>query len=75
MRQNHGAADHLVGMLGIDTQAQCDFYGLVKFCELHFLQERHCVLQDVGPLFYGCVRLGDILSFFSTHLLFLVSHR
>ena len=64
MRQNDRAADHLVGVLGIDSQAQRDLDGLIKFGELHFLQERNCVLQNVGALLDCSVRLGDVLSFF-----------
>ena len=45
MRQNDGAAHHLIGVLGIDSQAKRDLHRLVKFCELDFLQQRNRVLQ------------------------------
>ena len=64
VRQDDRAAHHLVGMLGIDPQAQRDLDGLVEFCVLHFLQERNGVLQNIGALLDSSVRLGDVLSFF-----------
>jgi hypothetical protein len=38
MRQNDCAAHHLVGVLGIDAEAQRDLDGFVKFGELDLLQ-------------------------------------
>ena len=73
MRQNYGAANHLVGVLGIDAEPHGDFHGLVELGELDFLQERNRVLQGVGALFDSRARLGDVLSCF-VHC-FLVSHR
>ena len=45
MRQNHRSAHHLVGMLGIDAEAQRDFDRLVKLGEFNFLQQRNRILQ------------------------------
>ena len=75
MRQHDRAPDHLVGVLGIDSQPQSDLNGFVKLGEFHFLQERNCVLQNIRTLLDCSVRLGDVLSFFFIHLLLLVSHR
>jgi hypothetical protein len=72
MRENDGAADHLVGVLGIDSQAHRDLDSFVELGVFHFLQERNRILQNVGAVFDCGVRLGDVFSFF---LLFLVSHR
>ncbi len=47
VRQNHRAAHHLVGVLGIDAQTQREFHRLVELGELHFLQKRDRVLQSV----------------------------
>ena len=48
VRQNHGAADHLVRVLGIDSQAQRDFNGFIELGKLYFLQKRDRFLQRVG---------------------------
>src|SRR5690348_3640638 len=64
MGQNDCAADHLVGMLGIDAQPQRDLDRLVELGELDFLQKRHRLLQRVRTLFYGRARLGDVFSCF-----------
>ena len=50
VRQNHRAANHLVGVLGIDAQAHRDFYRLVELGELDFLEQRHRILQRVRTL-------------------------
>ena len=74
VRQNHRAAHHLVGMLGIDSQPHGDFDGLVEFGVLHFLQKWNCVLQNIGALLDCGVRLCDVLSFFFiAHRLFSLS--
>ena len=65
MRQDHSAADHLVGMLGIDSQAHGQVHCLVKLGVLHFLQKRHRVLKRVRTSFDGGARLPDVLSGFS----------
>src|SRR5262252_7265717 len=67
MRQDDCAADHLVGMLGVDSQPQRDLDGLVKFGEFHFLQKRDCFVQHIGALFDRSVRLRDVLAFFLAH--------
>ena len=67
VRQNDGAADHLVGVLGIDSQAHGDLDGFVELGEFNFLQEWNGILQNIGTRLDGRVRLGDILSFFFLH--------
>ena len=42
-----GAADHLVGVLGIDAETHVHFDGLVEFGELDFLDERNGLFQEV----------------------------
>src|ERR1035437_2775029 len=46
-RHEDGAADHLVGVLGIDTETHVYFHGLVEFCVLDFLDERNGLFQEV----------------------------
>ena len=41
VRQHDGAADHLVGVLGIDAKPQGELDGLVELRELDFLHERN----------------------------------
>ena len=48
VRQHHGTADHLVGVLGIDPQAHVQFHRLVEFCELDLLDQRNGFVQAVG---------------------------
>ena len=64
VRQDDRAADHLVGVLGIDSKAQRDFDRLVKLGELHFLQQRHRIIQKIGALLDCLPRLRYILSCF-----------
>ena len=40
VRQNDGAAHHLVGVLGIDSETHGDFDGLIELGVFHFLQKR-----------------------------------
>src|ERR1035437_4105918 len=47
VRHEDGASDHLVGMLGIDTETHVHFHGLVEFCVLDFLDERNGLFQEV----------------------------
>ena len=39
--QHHGAAHHLVGVLGIDAQAQVQLDGLIELGELDLLDQRN----------------------------------
>src|ERR1700676_3174014 len=64
MRQDHGAANHLVGMLGINSQAHRQVDGLVELGILNFLQERHRILKRVRTNFDRGARLLDIFSSF-----------
>ena len=54
MRQHHGAADDLVGLLGIDAQADMDFDGLIELRVSELLQNLH--------------RFGERLSLFGGNL-------
>jgi hypothetical protein len=67
MRQNDGAADHLIGVLGIDSQTHRQFHGFVELGELNFLQEGNRVVQNVWTLFDRRPRFLYILSSFTTH--------
>jgi len=62
MRQNHGPAHHLVGVLGIDSKTHGDLHGLVKFCEFYFLQERNGILNGVRAGFNLLPRLLNVLT-------------
>jgi hypothetical protein len=76
MRQDHCAADHLVGMFGIDAQAERYFHGLIKLGELYFLEQRHSITQKILALLNCRARLRYVLSGFATHFVFfLISHR
>jgi hypothetical protein len=48
MRQHDRAADHLVGMFGIDTQAHVKLDGFVELGELDLLDKRHGLFDGVG---------------------------
>src|SRR5437660_12467893 len=65
MRQNYRAADHLVGVLGIDSETHGDFNGLVELGVLDLLQQGYGLLQRVGTGFYSAPGLGDVFSCFS----------
>jgi hypothetical protein len=54
-------------VLGIDAETQRNLDGFVELGVLHFLQERNCVLQNLGTLLDCSMRLGDVLSFFFVH--------
>ena len=62
MRQDYRAADHLIGVFGIDPQAHRQIDGLIELRVLHFLQKRHGVLKRVGLGFDRLARLIDVLS-------------
>src|SRR6202000_1583710 len=64
VRQNHSAADHLVGMLGINPKAHRQIDGLAELGELDLLKKGNGVLKRIGMRFYGGPRLLDILSRF-----------
>jgi hypothetical protein len=74
MRQNYRAANHLVGVLGIDAKTQGQIDGLVELRKLNFLEQRYRVFQHVGPGLYLGARLRHVLTELLCHL-FLVSHR
>ena len=50
MRQNNGAANHLIGMLRIDAQPHVNFDGLVELRKMDLLQQAHRVRDRVGTL-------------------------
>ena len=54
VRQDDRAADHLVGVLGIDAEAKRELDGLVELRELHLLHEGNGLLDRVRTL-------GDLL--------------
>ncbi len=62
MRQNHGAANHLIGVLGVYAQAQGHVHRLIELGELDLLQQDDCVVEGVRTRFYLRARLLDILA-------------
>src|SRR6476660_4580198 len=68
VRQDHGAADHLVRVLRIHAQPQGQLHGLVELGELDLLHERDRVFDRVGPI-------GRDLRARSRELLAALSHR
>jgi hypothetical protein len=54
VRQHDRAADHLVGVLRVDPQAQRDLDRFVELRELHLLHEGNRVLERVRTI-------GDLL--------------
>src|SRR5208337_1301871 len=64
MRQDDRTADHLISVLGIDSQPHRQVHRLVELGELYFLQEWHRVLKRVRMSFDGFARLLNVLSGF-----------
>ena len=62
--QDHGAAHHLVGVLGIDAQAHVQLHGLVELGELDLLNQRNGFVQGVGPVFDLFGRSLKLLTLF-----------
>src|SRR5207237_1492076 len=50
VRQDDGAADHLIRVLGIDAEAERHLDRLVELGELDFLHERNRLLDRVGAI-------------------------
>src|SRR5262249_7284867 len=66
VRQVHSAAHHLIGMLGIDAQADGEIDGLVELCrDLHIRQERERILDRV--LLLAIDLLGSLLVLLPGH--------
>jgi hypothetical protein len=62
VRQHHGAAHHLIGVLGIDPESNRQRDGFIKFRELDFLHERQRIFQRVGPVFNQTARRRVFLA-------------
>ena len=73
VRQNHGAAHHLVGMARIDTQAHGQIDCLIKLGVLDLLEQAHGFGQRIRRLGHSRARLHNILADFCHSSL--VSHR
>ena len=73
MGKHHRTAHHLVGMLGIDAQAQSHLDGFIELGEFNFLKERHRFVELVRAGLNGRTGLGDVLSCFA-HLFCLPPH-
>ena len=58
VRQDDRAADHLVGVLGIDAQAHRELDRLVELRELDLLHQRQRFGERVGPILH--LRLGRL---------------
>src|SRR5450759_1429845 len=65
VRQHDGAAYHLVGMLGIDAEPECEFDRLVELGKLYFLGERHGLVEVVMPNANLRLRGGELLTRFA----------
>src|ERR1019366_3941274 len=72
VRHEDGAADHLVGVLGIDAEAHMYFHGLVEFCVLDFLDKRNGLFQEVIPGFDLLLRGLILFTRFTCHVSSLV---
>ncbi len=59
--QNDRAADHLVGVLGVDAETHGQVDGLVELGVLGFLEERNCVRQNIRTGLNERARLLQIL--------------
>jgi len=57
VRKNHGAADHLVGVLRIDAEAEGELHRLIELCEFDLLGERDGVLDRIDAI-DGDLRAG-----------------
>src|SRR5258705_129714 len=62
VRQNNRAANHLVGVLGINAKTHRQIDSLVELRILCFLQERNCVRQNVRTGLNKRARLRQILG-------------
>ena len=52
VRHDHGAAHHLVGVLGVHAQAHVHFHGLVELGELDLLEQRNGLFERILAGFY-----------------------
>ena len=65
--QHDGAADHLVGVLGIDSQAHVQLHGFVELGEFDFLNQRHGLLDRIRTALYLTGRGGVLLAWCAAH--------
>src|ERR1035438_8741710 len=72
VRHEDGAADHLVGVLGIDIETHVYFHRLVEFCVLDFLDERNGLFQEVILGFDLLLRGLILFTRFACHVSSLV---
>src|ERR1019366_786292 len=72
IRHEDGAADHLVGVLGIDTETHMYFHGLVELCVLDFLDKRNGLFQEVILGFDLLLRGLILFTRFACHVSSLV---
>src|SRR4029077_9179323 len=58
MRKRTGTANHLIGLLRINTKPERDCHGLIKLCRRKFFQRRDGLEETVSPcpiyLLRGC---------------------
>ena len=69
---HHRAADHLVGMLGIDAQAHVHFDGLVELGELDFLEKRNGLFELILARLDLLQRSLILFTWFACHISSLV---
>ena len=67
--QDNRAADHLVGLLGVDTEAHVHFNGFVEFGVLDLLNERYGFSEAVKTSLHLFSRSGVLLTWFIWHIL------
>ena len=60
--EDDGAAHHLIGVLGIDAQAQRQFHGLVEFRVFDFLHERDRVFDRILSIEADLRAVHDVLE-------------
>src|SRR5262249_54638544 len=72
IRHDHGAADHLVGMLRIDAQPHVNFYGFVELSKLDFLEKRDGFFELVFARLDLFARSLIMLTWMTCHITSLV---
>ena len=72
VRHDHGAAHHLVGVLGVDAEAHVHLHGLVELGEFDLLDERNGLFELIFPGLYLLPRGLILFTWFACHVSSLV---
>src|SRR5256885_1467413 len=67
MRQDHRAAHHLVGMLGVHAQIDGQLHGFIELGVMRFLDQLGRVRELVRMRFHFLARVLDVLARFLCH--------